>query len=346
MFKPLEVFNDIVNGLILGIYDLVISLVAPLLAPLLRRSYHLWKFLYSVEGRLSSLTLMFLLMSGIVATKAPGFLSQIADDPTVIIEQKVRGIAYVVVTSVVLTMFFDLILRLLIYARSLAIGVVFSRVRLLSLRLYFCTGLLSVLVVDWATLPPLKTLNDSEFFWSEQLSLLPVFLASLPFSGAVLHLTHRLRGWPKWFFAVPFAYSFANLALLAGLYIGVFFLGLFSFGINIEQPRLYAFNTRCRMADAGTVAVESALLLDTKWFDAATLTNIFANVGNQIIELEPADDKSVILLKGKLIQANWFGKLLKGVEKPNLTDKPAVCSLETYGIFWKEPERVKIMEDG
>jgi hypothetical protein len=347
MLKPIEIFNNIVNGIILGLYDVAILAIVPLIAPLVRRRYRVWKFILKAESRLSSLTLMFVFMAGVVTIDAPGLLDQLVKQHALITQKTTYGFISVLFLCVVLTIFFDVLLRLLVYFRRLSLKVVFSNVRLAVLRLYFCTGLLAVLLVHFLQFVAMYRSENRGFHqgppWADHVSLLLICLATIPFSATILHLTHRWRGWPKWLVIAPFTYSFVNIALSIGAFLGFIFFAFMIFVIDPEQIRLYAFNTRCRMMDADTVAVESDLLLKTDWFDAVALENVFAEIENQIIELNDVDGIATILISGKVVRAKWLGKLLEGVDKPKLGAQPAPCSLQTYGIFWREPERVEII---
>jgi hypothetical protein len=343
MFKPLEIFNDIVNGLILGVYDIILLITGPLIAPLRRRSVRIWKFILEVENRLSSLTLMFICMAGLVTVHAPGLLRAIVQESSLKLEKFNSRFLYVAILTIVLTIFFDVLFRLLVYLRTISLGVEFSRIRMVVLRLYFSVAMVTAMIVELVIF--VVWYNSRYPDWVSSVRLLIISLSAIPFSLSLLHLTQRLRVWAKWLVAVPFSYSFVNLTLAMGFYLGLFLAVFFMVVVDPEQVRLFAFNTRCMMIDKNTVSVESDLLLKTDLYDVVEAKDgsVFADVGNQIISLSSVNGIPNILVSGKVVHTKWRGTLLLNVERPKLGAQATPCKIETYETFWSEPERVKVV---
>lgn len=350
MLKPLEIFSNIVGGLILGFYDVVVLVVGPLIAPLRRRSVPIWRFILDVESRLTSLTLMFICTAGAVTVHAPGLLQDVTQASSLKAERLSYRFLYVLILSVILTIFFDVMLRLLVYLRTISLRVTFSRIRMVVLRLYFCLPLIVVMFWEFVAFGVWYSSEHRELYrlpaWEPTARLLIICFSALPFSISVVHLTYRLRGRAKWLAAIPLSYSLVNLLLAIGFYLGLFLAIFFIFRVDPEQVRLFAFNTHCMTADNRTVSVESDLLLKTDWYDALQIEpeSVFADLGNQLVPLRQTDGTSNILISGKVIHAKWQGTLLSTVEPPKLSGQATACKIQTYGVFWSEPERVKVIE--
>jgi len=348
MFKPLEIFNDIVNGLILGIYDIVILTVGPLIALFRRRRCRIWRFILRVENRVNSLTMLFVYIAGVVTANIPELVTNVAEQSLHLSRQTQSYFVQVLVISIALTVFFDVLFRILVYLRSVSLGVNFSNLRLIALRLYFCSGLLAMIAGDLILIILWRGENQAPSQppnWADSAVLLFTCLAAMPFSATILHLTYRWRGWPKWLAIIPFTYSFISLSYALGIYVGLFVLLFAAIRVDPELTQLYSFNTRCSLADEKTVAVDADLVLQTDSNDAVTLENIFADVGNQIIELHGVGGTENILVPGKPTPTKWQGSLLQGVDRPALGTEPTPCKLERWEALVKEPTRVEIAPD-
>jgi hypothetical protein len=352
MFKPLEVFNDIVSGIILGLYDISVLLAGPLLAPLWKRRVSIWRTILATEARLNSLTLTFILIAGIVTIYTPTFLKALIQDPPTSSTATGR-FTFVLVLSVLLTILFDLLLRSFILARAFILKVAFSHIRLAVLRLHFCLILFAVLLSGLASFGAQYNAEYPELYvpqkWLSAFTSIAPAIAALPFTFSLMHLTYRLRGPVGWLFAFPFSYSFVNVTLAIGTYSGIVLFAVLAifFGVDDNSARLYEFNTACAMKDDTTVFVESDLLMKSDRFDAVEPAegSFFASLSNQIIPIKPEPQASVVLVNGKVVRTKWSGKLLVDTQKPDIQGTNLPCSLTTYGLFWTGPKRVQVLTD-
>ncbi|WP_152536189.1 hypothetical protein [Mesorhizobium loti] len=353
MFKPLEIFNDIVNSLILGVYDIVVLIVGPLIAPMLRRRRSAWRSILRVDARLNSLTLMFICFAAAVTVHTPGLLYE-AFKRTAGISESGNSFAFVFILTTILTIIFDLLFRFLVYLRKLSLNVKFSVVRLSILRLCFCVGLIGVVLAQVYLLlatPNSTPRQSAEGYTSFHAPLLFVCVLILPFSISFIHLTRR---WP-WHKKLPiaslFAYSFVNISLSCGWFIALMTAIFVEFGINQEQTRLFSFNTVCAvLSDGRTFSVDSDLLLRSELYDVVSIRDggIYADIDNFEYPLNKVDGGENILVKDHVVHAKLIGTLEPDRRKnPSQSNQPVThCDIILSSpIFFDVPKRTEMIPD-
>ncbi|TPI62538.1 hypothetical protein FJ420_06935 [Mesorhizobium sp. B3-1-3] len=353
MFKPLEIFNDIVNSLILGVYDIVVLILGPLIIPLITRRRSAWRFVLRVDARLNSLTLMFICFAAAVTVHTPGLLYE-AFKRTAGITDGENSFTFVFVLTTILTIIFDIIFRFLVYLRTLSLKVKFSAVRLSILRLCFCVGLIGVVMAKvyllWAT-PESTPRQQAEEYTSLHAPLLFVCLLIIPFSISLIHLARR---WP-WYTKLPiagmFSYSFVNIALCSGWFIAFITAIFVEFGINQEHTRLFSFNTMCTvLSDGRSFSVDLDLLLRSEQYDVVSIKDggIYADIDNFEYPLNNVKGGENILVKDHVVHAKLIGVLQPDRYKtPSHANQPATHCDATLSspIFFDVPKRMGTMPD-
>jgi hypothetical protein len=293
MFKPLEIFNDLVTGIILGLYDFITLIIGPLLAPFSKRRLRTWRSLLRIEEKLNSLTILFICVILLVAVLSGnlqvGTRYLVKSDET-----SPYSFVFLLTFSLFATIVLDIFCRFLVAGRSLVLRVRYSYVRLNVLRLTLSAGLFAVFFVEAFTVLDLRVISD-EF----DLATLIASVALIPFAFSLTHLTRRLPSTFRWCFTLPFSYFFLRVVLLDGVIVA---FGVWAFTKDLfDDVRIYTFNPQCiLMDDKKTVVAEFDILLKSDIYDAVALQTeyLHANVDEKASAiLNQSGEGSIIIRK-------------------------------------------------
>ncbi len=106
---------------------------------------------------------------------------------------------FVLIFSTILTIIADLFCRVLVLSRTMILGVQYSDVRLVVLRITLSFSCVGVNVLS-------RFVNPGYLEESFSMPHFIMSLAMIPFVISILHLTKRVRGVLKWIIPVPFSY--------------------------------------------------------------------------------------------------------------------------------------------
>ncbi|MGO7000164.1 hypothetical protein [Rhizobium leguminosarum] len=320
MLKPLEIFNDIANGIILGVYDLAILIFGPLIVPLTCRRRSGWTIVLRAEERINSLPLLFACTALVMATYT-GRLPDISGFALNTNDTRAQSFLTIFAFATMFTIVVDCLCRTLVFLRSFSGHTRYSKVRLRVLRLLFCTPLIGAALftslID-------ETVKGGEMFVSRPILFMSVF--AIPYSVGVMSLTRAFNLPVRVLLAIPFSYvmtaKFFFWGWALGLVIAMFILQM------VEPSRLWVLHKECEISDERrTLTLDADIILKGD-YDAAEIDPgaIYAHVSRFTMTFDEKPPAQ-FLLRDKVVHVRVNG-LIRDDWRDDLKDGTVDCSLE------------------